>query len=133
VVRFHCECGGISGRGNPCGCLRSISCRIAVDPVRSVDTGVILPEGPRSRSGRIPFQSAGFSEKPQLGESSRGPRLEAWLTQERRLASSAVPHLQLVTTDGTVLGARELGRPDWPPGTVIYTGPNEPNLRVLEL
>jgi hypothetical protein len=64
---FECGCGGISGRGNPCGCLRSISCRIAVDPVRSVDKGVILPEGPRSRSGRIPFQSAGFSEKPQLG------------------------------------------------------------------
>jgi hypothetical protein len=30
-----------------------------------------------------------------------------------------------------VLGARHLGRPDWPPGSVIYTGPNEPNLRVV--
>jgi hypothetical protein len=50
---------------------------------------------------------------------------------ERRLASSAVPHFQLVTTDGTVLGAGELGRPDWPPGSVIYTGPTEPNLRVV--
>jgi hypothetical protein len=61
------------------------------------------------------------------------PRLEAWLTQEieRRLASSAVPHFHLVTVDGDVLGARELGRPDWAPGSVIYTGPDEPNLRVV--
>jgi hypothetical protein len=35
-----------------------------------------------------------------------------------------MPHFQLVTTDGTVLGARELGRPDWPPGSTIYTGPD---------
>jgi hypothetical protein len=27
--------------------------------------------------------------------------------------------------------ARELGRPDWPPDSVIYTGPDEPNLRVV--
>ena len=32
-----------------------------------------------------------------------------------------------------VLGTRELGRPDWPPGSVIYTGPNEPNLRVVDV
>jgi len=38
-----------------------------------------------------------------------------------------------VTTDGTVLGTRELGRPDWPRGSVIYTGPNEPNLRVVDV
>jgi hypothetical protein len=44
-----------------------------------------------------------------------------------------VPHFQLVTTDGTVLGARELGRPDWPPGSVIYTGPVEANLRVVDV
>jgi hypothetical protein len=43
-----------------------------------------------------------------------------------------MPHFQLVTTDGTVLGTRELGRPDWPPGSVIYTGPDEPNLRLVE-
>jgi hypothetical protein len=63
------------------------------------------------------------------------PRLEAWLTQEieRRLASSAVPHFHLVTVDGDVLGARELGRPDWAPGSVIYTGPDEPNLRVVRI
>jgi len=30
-----------------------------------------------------------------------------------------------------VLGARHLGRPDCPPGSVIYTGPDEPNLRVV--
>jgi hypothetical protein len=38
-----------------------------------------------------------------------------------------------VTTDGDVLGARELGRPDWPPGSVIYAGPGEPNLRVVDV
>ena len=42
-----------------------------------------------------------------------------------------MPHFQLVTVDGIALGARELGRPDWPPGSVIYTGPDEPNLRVV--
>jgi len=42
-----------------------------------------------------------------------------------------MPHFQLVTVDGDVLGARELSGPDWPPGSVIYTGPNEPNLRVV--
>jgi len=41
-----------------------------------------------------------------------------------------VPHFELVTADGDVLGATELGRPDWPPGSVIYTGPDEPTLRV---
>ena len=30
-----------------------------------------------------------------------------------------------------MLGARELRRPDWPPGSMIHTGPNEPNLRVV--
>jgi hypothetical protein len=38
-----------------------------------------------------------------------------------------------VTTDGVVLGARELDRPDWPAGSVIYTGPDEPNLRVVDV
>jgi hypothetical protein len=42
-------------------------------------------------------------------------------------------HFQLVTTDGDVLGTRELGRPDWPPGRVILTGPDEPNLRVVDV
>jgi hypothetical protein len=41
--------------------------------------------------------------------------------------------LQLVTTDGSVLGARHLGRPDWPPGSVIYTGPDEPDLGVVDV
>jgi hypothetical protein len=44
-----------------------------------------------------------------------------------------VPHFQLVTTDGDVLGTRELGRPDWPPGSVIWTGPDEPDLRVVDV
>jgi len=35
------------------------------------------------------------------------------------------------TIDGDVLGARELSGPEWPPGSVIYTGPDEPNLRVV--
>jgi len=39
-----------------------------------------------------------------------------------------MPHFQLVTVDGDVLGARELSGRDWPPGGVIYTGPEEPNL-----
>jgi hypothetical protein len=42
-----------------------------------------------------------------------------------------VPHFQPVTTDGDVLGARKLDRHDWPPGSVIHTGPGEPNLRVV--
>ena len=44
-----------------------------------------------------------------------------------------MPHFQLVTTEGDVLGTRELGRPDWPPGSVIYTGPGEPNLGVVDV
>jgi hypothetical protein len=42
-----------------------------------------------------------------------------------------VPHVQIVTVDGAVLGATELGRRVRPPGTVIYTDPNEPNLRLV--
>jgi hypothetical protein len=44
-----------------------------------------------------------------------------------------LPHFQLAKVDGTVLGARELGRPDWPPGSAIYTGPDEPKLRVVNV
>jgi hypothetical protein len=36
-----------------------------------------------------------------------------------------MPDLQLVTVDGEVLGARELGGSDWPPGSLIYTGAGE--------
>jgi hypothetical protein len=43
-----------------------------------------------------------------------------------------VPHFQLVTSDGEALGATELGRPDWPIGSVIYRG-DEPNLRVVDV
>jgi hypothetical protein len=42
-----------------------------------------------------------------------------------------VPHFQVVKTDGTALGTRELRWPDWLPGSVIYTAPDVPNLRVL--
>ena len=44
-----------------------------------------------------------------------------------------MPHFQLVTTDGDALGPIELDGPDWPAGRVIYTGPNEPNLRVVDV
>jgi hypothetical protein len=44
-----------------------------------------------------------------------------------------VPYFQLVTTEGIAFGARELGRPDWAPGSVIYTGPDEPNRRVVDV
>lgn len=39
-------------------------------------------------------------------------------------------HFTLVTVDGESLGAVELGRPDWPDGSIIYRG-DEPNLRVV--
>ena len=42
-------------------------------------------------------------------------------------------HFALVTVDGETLGAIELGRPDWPPGSVIYRGGDEPNLRVVDV
>jgi hypothetical protein len=64
------------------------------------------------------------------------PELRAGSPAKRRPASSAsglMPHFQLITVDGDVLGARELSGPDWRPGSVIYTGPNEPNLRVVRI
>jgi hypothetical protein len=42
-----------------------------------------------------------------------------------------MPTFQLVTHDGGQLGNVELGRPDWPVGSVVYRG-DAPNLRVLE-
>ncbi len=44
-----------------------------------------------------------------------------------------MPHFVLVTADGESLGAVELGQPDWRPGSVVYRGSNEPNLRVLDV
>jgi hypothetical protein len=41
-------------------------------------------------------------------------------------------HFQLVMVDGEALGAVELSRPDWPPGSVIFRGADEPNLRVVD-
>jgi hypothetical protein len=42
-----------------------------------------------------------------------------------------VPHYQLVTTDRDVLGARELDRSDWPPGSVIDAAAGESEFRVV--
>jgi hypothetical protein len=39
---------------------------------------------------------------------------------------------QIVTADGRELGPMELGRPDWPVGSVIYRGGPQPNLSVVE-
>jgi hypothetical protein len=44
-----------------------------------------------------------------------------------------VPHFQLRTADGDELGAVHLGRPDWPPGSVIYRGGDQPDLRVVDV
>jgi len=37
-----------------------------------------------------------------------------------------MPHFQLVTVDGTALGARELDGSDWRAGSIIDTGPEDP-------
>lgn len=42
-----------------------------------------------------------------------------------------MPHFQLVKEDGTAFGAIELGRPDWPIGSVIHMGDKELDLRVV--
>jgi hypothetical protein len=39
---------------------------------------------------------------------------------------------EIVTTDGHELGRVELGRPDWPVGSVIYRGGPQSDLRVVE-
>lgn len=44
-----------------------------------------------------------------------------------------MPHFQLVTADGEALGAVHLGPPDWPPGSIIYRGGDQPNLRVVDM
>jgi hypothetical protein len=41
-----------------------------------------------------------------------------------------VPRYTLVGQDGESLGTVELGRPDWPVGSIIYRG-GQPNLRVV--
>jgi hypothetical protein len=63
----------------------------------------------------------------------RGPEQDARPPIRSRVGCGLCRNFQLVTTDGTVLGARELGRPDWPVGSVIYTGPGEPNLRTTQV
>jgi hypothetical protein len=42
-----------------------------------------------------------------------------------------MPHFQIVTTDGVAPGAHELDQHDWLPGSVIYTAPNGPDMRVV--
>ena len=42
-----------------------------------------------------------------------------------------MPEFALVTVDGDPLRPVELGRPDWPDGSIIYRGGDEPNLRVV--
>lgn len=37
-----------------------------------------------------------------------------------------MPHFTLAREDGTSLGAVELGRPDWPDGSIIYRGGTSP-------
>jgi hypothetical protein len=44
-----------------------------------------------------------------------------------------MPQFPLVTVKGDILGARELDRPDWPRGSVIYTGQDEPNPRMVRV
>jgi len=41
-----------------------------------------------------------------------------------------MPHFAIVRADGDTHGAVELGRPDWPDGSIIYRG-DGPNLRVV--
>jgi len=54
-------------------------------------------------------------------------------SRRRAVVASERASFQLVTTDGVALGARELGESDWPLGSVIYTDPAEPNLRVEDM
>jgi len=42
-----------------------------------------------------------------------------------------MPTFQIIREDGEVLGPRHLGRPDWPDGSIIYTGSDGPDLRVV--
>jgi hypothetical protein len=44
-----------------------------------------------------------------------------------------MPHYAVVTTDGVSLGTFELVDSDWQPGSTIYTGSSQPNLRVVDL
>jgi hypothetical protein len=54
-------------------------------------------------------------------------------TEATRSSIGLVPHFQIATTDGVALGARELGGSEWPAGSVIYTCPNDPELRVVRI
>jgi hypothetical protein len=43
-----------------------------------------------------------------------------------------MPHYAVVTADGVSLGDMRLNGHDWQPGSTIYTGPDKPNLRVVD-
>jgi hypothetical protein len=44
-----------------------------------------------------------------------------------------MPHYAVVTADGVPLDDMRLNGYDWQPGSTIFTGPTEPNLRVVEV
>jgi hypothetical protein len=44
-----------------------------------------------------------------------------------------VSDFALVTVEGEALGPIRLDGPDSRPGSLIYTGPHEPNLRVVDV
>jgi hypothetical protein len=44
-----------------------------------------------------------------------------------------MPHFALVTSDGVSLGAFHLNGHDWPPGSRIYAGAGQANLRVVDV
>ena len=49
-----------------------------------------------------------------------------------RFTLGLVALFQIVTSHGERLGAVELCGPNWPIGSIIGRGPNEPNLRVVD-
>ena len=44
-----------------------------------------------------------------------------------------MPRYALLTADGKDLGTVNLGRPDWPAGSILYRGGDASNLRVVRL
>ena len=44
-----------------------------------------------------------------------------------------MPHYAVVTADGVPLDDMRLNGYDWHPGSTIYTGPDKPNLRVIDV
>jgi hypothetical protein len=46
----------------------------------------------------------------------------SYLSRQRSQGDSRLAGVELVTVDRSVLVARELDRPDWAPGGIIFTG-----------